>query len=170
MAFSEKNARFGKRAREVAWNEIYCKMLPEDMLVKNLWQTERDYKHDEDAEIEVFRRDLKHPVQISVQERFRRAKFAEHRDVTIAYYHEERGEPLHLFDSRADLLLYGYYDDAAGELLETVVADMTRIKWLVAQGAVTYDTRQHGDGSMLFVAIPFDDLEEEGALVFHRNR
>jgi hypothetical protein len=166
--FTAKNRRFGKRAQEKAWEKVYREYFPGDMLTRDLWRTERDYEHDEDVEVEVFKSELSYPVQISVQERFRRKRYAKHRDVTIAYYDEANDEPSHLFDSHADLLLYGYYDGETDTLLETVLADMTQIKVLVARGAVDFDTRKHGEKLLHFVAISFDQLQDEGAIL-HRH-
>lgn len=165
--FIPENERFGRRAHEAAWERVYMPFLPDDVVVVDLSWTKRDAEQDEDREARVFLDGIDHPLDISIQERFRRIEYSDYREVTWTIYDHAHQQEGHLDDSEADFMVYGYYDDEEERLGETVVVNMSRLKYLLATGQVEYTTQYHRAQHNEFVAIPFDDLIEGGAVEEH---
>lgn len=166
-SFTPENDAFTRRAHREALHKIYPRFLPEDYVLIDLFGSERDYLDDEDYEARVFKDGLERPVSLSVQERFRRMQFSDYREVTIAASYGDL--QLHLSDSAADLLVYGYYDDETGELGETVVVSVSDLKYGLANGDIDYEMQQHGSKKHRFACLPFDDLIDSGACVLHAD-
>ncbi|ATU47016.1 hypothetical protein [Salinibacter phage M31CR41-2] len=164
-SFTPENDAFTRRAHREAKREIYPRFLPDDYVMVDLFGTDRDYYDDEDYEARVFREELDEPLTLSIQERFRRMKYADYREVTIATSYGDM--QLHLSDSAADLLVYGYYDDEAGELGETVVVSVSGLKYALAEGEVDVQMQQHGSKEHVFACLPIQDLIDAGACVLH---
>jgi hypothetical protein len=166
-SFTPENDAFTRRAHRKAKREIYPRFLPNDYVMVDLFGTDRDYYDDEDYEVRVFREELDKPLTLSIQERFRRVKYEEYREVTIAASYEDM--QLHLSDSAADLLVYGYYDDKAGELGETVVVSVSELKYGIARGEVDVQMQNHGSKKHIFACLPIQDLIKSGACVLHSD-
>jgi len=166
-SFTPENDAFTRRAHERAREEIYPRFLPDDWVMRDLFGTDRDYYDDEDYEVRIFKPELEEPMTLSVQERFRRMQFADYREVTIAVSYGDM--ELHLSDSAADLLVYGYYDDEAGELGETVVVSVSDLKYALAVGRVDVEIQHHGSKDHAFACLPIEDLIDAGATVLHAD-
>lgn len=163
------NERFGRRAHEQAWSKVYMDFLPDSVVMIDLSRTERDRQHDEDHAARVHLDGIDAPVELSFQEKYRRARWADKRELTLAYYNAESEEHLYLEKSDADFFLYGYYDSDADELLETIIVDMVRLKYHIADGSLPFTTQAHGSKGHHFMCIPFDALEDENLIAHHYN-
>jgi len=168
-SMTPENERFGRRAHEKAWEHVYKPFLPDDAMLVDLDSTKRDLEKDEDRAARIFKPDLDVPVEISFQEKYRRDKWAEKRELTLAYYNATQDESLYLEKSEADFFVYGYYDSDEDTLLETVVVDMARLRFAMAADSLPYEKQAHGSKGHHFVCIPFDALEEEGLIEYHHN-
>ena len=73
----------------------------------------------------------------TVQERFRRPKYARYRQVTATESNAATGSDGDFDKLKADLYVYGYYDH--GGFAEAVVLDVPRWKRLVEKGFLTPD-------------------------------
>lgn len=165
--YSHANDMFSRRAHEEAYKKVYPQFLPDDYVLVDLYNTERDLAHDEDYEIIAYHGDLDKPLKFGIQERFRRAKFSGYREVTIKDRDLLRGENKQVYNTHADFIVFGYFDDENSTLLETVVVDQGLLRWLIMQEAIDFTRHKHGDKEMTFIALSFDDLIENHAAVFH---
>lgn len=167
--YDRERHNFSKRAHRAAW-PVYKKWLPESALIIDLERSKRDVYRDEDYAVRVYLEKAGHHVEMSVQEKFRRMEHADYRDLTIAYYDGDRDGPLHLEDTWADYIVYGYYDDKADAVGEVIVVNMGEVKRLLSAGLVEYETREHGDKELEFLCIPFSEIEDTSAEVYHYNK
>lgn len=166
--FTPENDMFTRRAHEKAYPLVYQQWLPDDYILVDLQGTRADKVADKDFEVVAWNPDLDTPIIFGVQERFRRIKYAKYRDITIAAKdHSKDDLDKQITRTAADFIVFGYYDDGKNELGETVVVNEATLRWLLVTEKVDFDQKTHGSKSVTFVGVPFDDLIEKGACVFH---
>lgn len=109
------------------------------------------------------------PLQVTVQERFRRKKWAYKRDVTITEYNPRSDTPSELHKLNANLFIYGYYDDEADVFVEAVAVDVLRMVKLLCAGKLEYKRSQNKRTGQTFITIKFEALCDTGCMVYHHE-
>jgi len=112
---------------------------------------------------------LKHPIQHTVQERFRRQLYSRYRDITITELNNASGQKSELYKMMCDLMTYGYYDERNKCFGEVLVIDVAALKVSLSRGELAYE-RNSNTKQQDFICIKFDDLHEAGVVQLHLNK
>lgn len=95
-----------------------------------------------------------------VQERFRNPKYSKYRDVTITAWNHISNQPAELYAMRAELFLYGYYDQVNQDFIEAIGFDWSRCKrYLLASVHINEEMNKKKQS---FVTVSFDELLSSG--------
>ena len=109
---------------------------------------------------------LDRSLKFTIQERFRRMRFQEFKDITLTVWNHASGLPSELYKIEADYFVYGYYDDIDKVLHDVVIVDVPELKRKIALGALTYEKGMNKKNQS-FISIPFDSLYQAGLIVWH---
>ena len=100
-----------------------------------------------------------------VQERFRRPEFEKWADITITEFNHASGQPSELYKLGADLLLYGLYDQSAGEFNSAFAVDVLRAKVLVGANKLPF-TLERNKKQQSFIGLRVKDLQLLGCIAW----
>lgn len=106
-------------------------------------------------------------VPLFIQERWRRAKYAGYRELTMTVAKPGNGLPPQVTRMLAPLFVYGYYHEPADELCETVVVDTMRVYRAIFRDELPTTEVAVTANKTRMLAIPFDALAEADAILFH---
>jgi len=118
-----------------------------------------------DRIVNVFVKGFHKSFSFTVQERFRRPEYAKYKDVTITEWNNASSSPSELYKINAGIFLYGYYDLQAKSFLDAVAIDTSKLLLLLARQQL-YFRRRRNNKLQDFIAIPFDELENKGVVLF----
>jgi hypothetical protein len=173
--YSESNQSFSNRAHAVAQDQIYTKLFScersklrfEDVSVSTGVRGKAlDGEMGVDRIIylksELFPRG---EICHTVQERFRRPKYASRRDLTITEWSVRPSIPTELYKINAGVFVYGYFDEGASTMLSWVAADTTRMLTLLASGAICFSHEYNPRSDQYFITIKFNELWKRGCVL-----
>lgn len=172
--YSKVNHEFSNRAHALAQatvyplifgeqNELRFVPLPEDQVRV----IDGDMGIDRNVEVQV--QGLHDAFSVLVQERFRHPKYAPYCDVTITEWNNNSNQRGELYKIRAEMFLYGYYDELANRFIETIAFSTLALKVHLARGLLASSTGVNPRTNQTFFCFKFDDLEKYNAVV-HRKK
>lgn len=150
-------------AFKVARDQLHFIDLPEDQ------SRERDYNDAIDKHVGVAVCGLHAPLIFPSQERFRKKDHAPHRDATVTEWNHNSDKPGELYKIKADIFVYGYYDDVANTFLEAIVFSVFLLKLKLSRGQLTYDTGLNPRSNQTYFGFKFDDLKKHRIVLFHKE-
>jgi hypothetical protein len=165
--FSQSNADFTHQAHEAASRSLYPQFFTTlfgssrvdriDIQLRSRVDGPLDLKHGIDltAEVECGFRD---PIELNIQERFRRPKYANYQDLTITEHNFCSDQPSELMKIKADWFVYGYYDNGSDSFIEALAVNVTDLKEEIAADRLPWDNSKRNPKGQSFVSIDFEAL------------
>lgn len=167
--FSQKRYEFTKRAHAAAQRQFYPLMFPGGITFEDTTKTVQDLDYAIDCQLSVVIPDLRAPIRLSVQERFRNPSGEGYGDITVTEWNLDTNEPSEIHKLGAQMFVYGFYDEAKDHIRLAVAVDVALLQWALAHGEITYGRRRRGDQS--FLGFSFRALHQLGAVLFiHDDR
>lgn len=166
--FSPERFAFTRRAHLAAQRQLYPLMYPHGVRFRDVTKTARDLDYAIDCELDVTIPELRGPVRIGVQERFRTPEHLHYGDISITEWNLATDQPSELHKLGAHMFVYGFYDEPHDRVVLAVAFDVGLVQWALAHDALDYDRRRRGDQS--FIVIKFTELSDLGAVLYVHDR
>jgi hypothetical protein len=109
---------------------------------------------------------LRHPIQHTVQERFRRPGYRNYRDITITEWNHASNQPSELYKIKCGIFTYGYYYEDEGRFGDVIAVDVSAFLMAMTTGAITY-AKKTNRKKQDFICVSFDALHEAGVVLAH---
>lgn len=175
--YSTINANFSNRAHEYARDKIYPALFGVDrgqlvfdadtLLSDSARGRVLDGQMAVDRIVRVTVNRLRQPLVFTIQERFRRPKWADRRDITITEWNHATNQPSELYKLEANLFVYGYFNEQAPAFIEVVAVNTAALLQAIASSAVPYTVERNKRSNQSFLALTFNDLVAHGLLAYH---
>lgn len=165
--FSQERWEFTKRAHLAAQRQFYPLLFPRGVTFEDTTKTARDLDYAIDCELSIVVPDLRAPIRLSVQERFRNPRDIRYGDITVTEWNLDTNEPSEIHKLGAQMFVYGFYDKANDHIRLAVAVDIPLLQWALAHGEIAYERRRRGDQS--FLGFSFRALHELGAILFFHD-
>jgi hypothetical protein len=151
---------FGVDRARLSFEDIDKRGSDVARLLDKEWATDRIVRVSVDG--------LRAPLGFAVQERFRQARYADHRDITITEWYQERNIPAELYRLKSGLFVYGYFDDEKGIFPDAIAVNTVSLLYALATGRIQRQTQEarRNDRYQTFICIPFKALEEAGLVIW----
>ena len=171
--YSKENQEFTNRAHDAAQRLLYPSLfgVEQDQLsfeCTSLGLGERqaflDGQMAIDRIVKVQVPGLGLPLSFTVQERFRKPKYASFRDITITEWNLATDRPSELYKLNAGLFIYGYYDAIADRFIEAIAVDVPWLLIMFPLKLVDWSLQENPRTSQTFFCFKFDDLFTSGAV------
>lgn len=175
--FSKNNADLSKRAHELAIKKVYPQVFgvsperlsfDEDTLLDS---SPRGQVLDGEMGVDYVARLTVHPLsaplQLTVQERFRRAQYAHFRDVTITEWNHNSGLPSELYKITSGIFLYGYLNETQDDFKESIALNVTALLLAIANGRLRAVTQFNPRTDQDFLCFDFDTLIDAEVVMYH---
>lgn len=174
--YSNDNQKFSDKAHEVARKRIYPFIFNTEE--KNLQFTSTSLALGEkekildgemgiDRIVEVVVKNVRKALKFTVQERFRRMKFAKWRDITITEWNHRTNLPSELYKINAGIFVYGYFNETTGEFQDAIAVDTTSLLYRLARREIDYTVEPNPRTDQTFYCFKFDALEQAGTVLYH---
>lgn len=179
--YSQSNADFSNKAHATARSSLYPQIfeLPfenlefEDTLVRNGSRGEvldGEMAIDRIVRVKPLVNDFKSSIVFTVQERFRRKRFAQFEDLTITEWNPRTNLPSELYKLEANMFLYGYFDPPAGNFVDAIAVNLLTLLMKLCNGKIRYTRNVNPRSGQPFLCFKFSDLEEAGCVIFRLKR
>ena len=167
--FSQENWEFTKRAHLAAQRQFYPLMFPGGVTFEDTTKTAQDLDYAIDCQLSIAIPDLRAPIRLSVQERFRNPRDMGYGDITVTEWNLNTNEPSEIHKLGAQMFVYGFYDKFRDHICLAVAVDVGLLQWALSHGRITYKRQSRGDQS--FLGFSYQVLHELGAVLFiHDDR
>ena len=112
------------------------------------------------------------PLEIMVQERFRRPKFARWRDITITEWNNQTNLPSELYKIKAAYFVYGYgnHPITPTDFTEVVIVNVPILIKGLLNKSLKYTTDLNPRSNQTFLCVSFQDLFKFGAIEYHYTK
>jgi hypothetical protein len=111
---------------------------------------------------------LRHPIQHTVQERFRRPGYRNFRDITITEWNHASNQPSELYKIKSGIFVYGYYYEDANSFCDVIAVDVSSFLMAMTTGCITYEKKTNRKRQD-FICVTFDALHEAGVVFAHMD-
>ena len=168
--YSQENQDFSDKGHLCARKAAYPLIFPNSQLQYTLLPEEQARTLDGDMGIDrhvlVKVQSLRAAFSVLVQERFRRIKYADFRDATITEWNNNTDQPGELYKIKAEMFLYGYYDEQHDKFIDAIAFSMLTLKAKIAQGLINHTTGINSRSNQTFLNFRFADLEQQNIAVW----
>lgn len=178
--YSKKNADLSDAAHLVARSRIYPQIFgcDESMLKYDdatlLHESDRgkilDGEMGVDRIVNVSVTGFRFPIVFTVQERFRRAKFAKYKDLTVTEYNRRTGQPSELYKINAGLFVYGYLSNDHRHFVDAICINTAQLLWQLSRHGIRYKTQENHRSNQCFLCFTFDALSKSGCLLWRKKQ
>ena len=121
-----------------------------------------------DRLIEVTVAGLRHPIQHTVQERFRRPGYRNFRDITITEWNHASNQPSELYKIKCGIFTYGYYYEEEKRFGDVIAVDVSAFLMAMTVGGIEY-TKRTNQKKQDFICVTFDELHRAGVVLAQIN-
>jgi hypothetical protein len=176
-AFSQINAEFSTVAHELAVKKVYPALFgisadrlafdDDTLFEKGTRGQILDGAMGIDYVARVAVMSLGAPLQLTVQERFRRAQYANFRDVTITEWNLSSGLPSELYKITSGIFLYGYVNNEGDDFIEAIAFNVTDFLLALTKGRLKSSPQYNPRSDQNFLCYTFDQLEAANLVRFH---
>lgn len=111
---------------------------------------------------------LRHPIQHTVQERFRRPGYRNYRDVTITEWNHASNQPSELYKIKCGIFTYGYYYEEESRFGDVIAVDVSAFLMAMTVGGIEY-TKKTNRKKQDFICVTFDELHQAGVVLARIN-
>jgi hypothetical protein len=176
--FEQHNQDFSNKAHAAAQSLVYPQLFGCDesmMAFESCSVSDGGRKQILDGEMAVDRivqvkvTGLRYPIEMTVQERFRRHGYSKYRDITITELNHASGKRSELYKMKCDVMTYGYYHEQHNAFGEVVVIDVPAFKVALMRKKIPY-RRNTNSKQQDFICIGFDALHTAGVVLAHLNK
>lgn len=175
--FDEQRKLKTERAHDAAETQVYPHLFKEDVTIRFTPTDRQENKIHEvmdgqlgiDLKIEVDASLVDQPIPLYVQERFRDPDYRSYQDLTITKYNNASDRVSEVSKIAAHWIVYGYYESTLHEIQEAICVNVPILARRLIGGDVDIDEKEN-DKDQDFIGVPFNTLDEIGALVCHLNR
>ena len=175
---SSDNADFSNSAHLAAQSLIYPQVfgVPQDNLTFEdtlLDMNKRGQVLDGEMAIDrivkvTAKTGLMQPITFTIQERFRRPRFAGFKDLTITEWNHNSGLPSELYKITANFFVYGYFDGA--EFVDFIAADVPLMLLKICNAQLSLKREKNTRRNQSFITVTFADLQRSDCLVYWQDR
>lgn len=111
---------------------------------------------------------LRHPIQHTVQERFRRPGYSNYRDITITEWNHSSNQPSELYKIKCGIFTYGYYYENEQRFGDVIAVDVSAFLMAMTTGGIPYAKRTNRKNQD-FICVTFDELHKAGVVLAHMD-
>lgn len=179
--YQQDNANYSEAVHALARRQVYPKLFSADadnityeadtLVGQSPLGDVLDGEMGIDRIVRVSVRGLTGALSFTVQERFRRPKFSQYRDITVTEWNHASGLPSELYKIQAQVFLYGYADREQEPtwITEAIAINTTSLLMAIARGAVRYET-QRNKKQQTFLTIPFTEIESNDLVIWRAKK
>jgi len=178
--YSKDNAAFSEQAHLAAQNLVYPnifkttrdKLTFESTLVNDSAKgavLDGDMAIDKIVKVAAVHNLFKHPIQFTVQERFRRMEFMKWGDITITEWNNHSGLPSELYKLAANLFVYGYYDPATNSFGDAIALSVTDLLIKLCDGGLNFTYKNNPRSDQDFIGIKFMPALQANCVIYWQN-
>lgn len=182
--FSKKNSSFSNEAHKAAQRLIYPAMFGvplsnlsfEDTLLElNERGRALDGELATDRIVKVTatvqgERGFREPISFTIQERFRRPKYARYKDLTITEWNNRSGHRSELYKLAANFFVYGYFDDKKTVFVDAIAVNVPAMLSKLCNGRLSYGWRSNPRSGQDFITLTFSALEKSGCVMYRQEK
>jgi hypothetical protein len=177
--YDKHNGDFSNRAHEAAKRLLYPSIfnVPFSALEFESTLLEQDAKSKLldgqmgiDRLVRVRVDSLPAPLEFAIQERFRRVRFMNYKDLTITEWNYASGIKSELYKIKAGMFLYGYYDEQTSSFPDAICINTDGLKYALISGNISY-VRRRNKKQQSFLAFKFVNLHDASVVMYrHLNK
>jgi hypothetical protein len=104
-------------------------------------------------------------IEFTVQERFRRIKFAPYRDITITEWNNRTNLKSELYKLNAGIFVYGYFDEKAVSFQGWIAFDTTHLLFKLVSSAQPIKRQMNPRSQQTFITFTFETLKKLGVVL-----
>lgn len=113
---------------------------------------------------------LQTTVEIWVQERFRTLRYQHYQCITLIECNKDSGHLSEIYKTKAQYLVYGYYDDQNNVLSQAVVVNLAGLVRKIAMSQVQFDIIHNNTTNQNFISVKFDELRKHNLIEFEYSQ
>ena len=113
---------------------------------------------------------FKQPIIFTVQERFRRPKYARYRDLTITEWNNQSNLPSELYKLAANYFVYGYFDRVQNLFIDVIAVNVPAVLLKLCNGEMPYRYGINPRSNQSFITLTFANLEKTGCMVYRQAK
>lgn len=177
---SSKNGEYSNQCHRLAQDLIYpdwvgvepeCIQYEDTLLGQGEEETALDGKMAVDRRMIVRNQLFRQPFEWLIQERFRRPKYANYRDITVTEWNNNSNLPSELYKIKSGYFVYGYanHPETPTGFLEVMIVEVASLLWHLQTGELRFTRRRNGRSGQDFINVKFDDLLRSGCAVYHKR-
>ena len=110
---------------------------------------------------------FKAPIEFTVQERFRRLKFAQYKDITITEWNHKTNRKSELYKLNAGIFVYGYYGDDVFE--DWIAINTVGLLHRLVQKKPNLEIKTNPRSRQTFYTFGFERLRKAGVILCEKN-
>lgn len=169
-----KQAEFSKKCHYMAREEVYPILFSESSLILGYdygFGSEMDRKEGIDVTIKVKMPEFREPLNIWVQERFRKYNktYINKNDVTFTTWNKISNLPSEWYKFKAFFMVYGFAAPDENSLFNWSVVCIPVLQWHFANGLISSADKRGNDRDQNFITFRNDDMYRLGILTKHHN-
>jgi hypothetical protein len=169
--FQKENSDFSDLAHLSGLEKIYPLFFGADFVCEStsLYKSKEYQLLDGEKKIDRlfhFSMQANSTITISVQERFRRPKYREYRDITITEYNHASSKDSELYGIEAMYFVYGYFNPLSGGFGEVIIVNTADLLRAIVSDKIRY-TRRMNDKDQSFLCFKIDDIIKQGLYSFY---
>lgn len=174
--FEQHQADWSSLAHEAARKDLYPKIFscdPTHLTFENTIMgsgKEQDIFMDGNLAIDRIvgvKCSLHSAIRYTIQERYRRKKYQNYRDITITEFNHQTNMPSELYKISSLLFVYAYWDELSG-FGESIALHTLLLLEAIRTNKIAYTTKMNNKRQS-FICIKIDDLLKNKELVFHHS-
>lgn len=171
--YSQRNQDFSDKAHAAARSLVYPKLFKcdesrltfESVSVSDGGENAiLDGQMAVDRLVKVTVDGLRHPIQHTVQERFRRPGYRSYRDITITEWNNASNLPSELYKIKCGIFVYGYHYENENRFGDVIAVDVSAFLMAMTTGGISY-TKRSNRKMQDFICVTFDSLHEAGVVL-----
>jgi hypothetical protein len=104
-------------------------------------------------------------LEFTVQERFRKPKFAQFEDITITEWNRKTQQKSELFKLNAGIFVYGYFDEQYNTFIDWIAVNTVGLLHRLVKKQPTIQKRFNPRSEQDFLTFKFKHLEQAGLVM-----
>lgn len=163
-----KQFSFSGKGHLTAIDPVYKQFFGQECEVMDVTGSDNPY----DTNIGVdYIVDVKNPrlqtsVEIWVQERFRTLRYQHYQCVTLIECNKNSGHLSEIYKTKAQYLVYGYYDDTTNTLAQAVVVNLPSLVRKIAMNQIKFEIIHNNTTNQNFISVKFEELKKHNLIEF----
>jgi hypothetical protein len=118
-----------------------------------------------DRIVKVTVKTLCHPLQFTVQERFRKPQYASFQDITITEWNCATNLPSELYKLNSGMFVYGYFDQNTNVFVDWVAFNTVGLLYQFATAGAVFRIQSNPRSNQDFYTVSFAFLQSTGLII-----